>query len=180
VAGLLTSAVSGISPSINSVIAVVNQEFVGARAEAEKLRLARWLSLAVGVIIIVGSLAMGGVQGNLVEVSGKTVNVFFYPMFGLFFLALFIRFATAPGAIMGAVYGLTAGVVVGFWDVVTGQPKISFQWIGPTALLVSLTAGGLFSLLTAKNRTPFTAWLWSGTGIAALGLIVARLVALRS
>jgi Na+/proline symporter len=180
VAGLLTSAVSGISPSINSVIAVVNQEFVGAREEAEKLRLARWLSLAVGVIIIVGSLAMGGVQGNLVEVSGKTVNVFFYPMFGLFFLALFFRFATAPGAIMGAVYGLTAGVVVGFWDVVTGLPKISFQWIGPTALLVSLTAGGLFSLLTAKNRRPFTAWLWGGTGIAALGLIVARLIALRS
>jgi Na+/proline symporter len=101
-------------------------------------------------------------------------------MFGLFFLALFFRFATAPGAIMGAVYGLTAGVVVGFWDVVTGLPKISFQWIGPTALLVSLTAGGLFSLLTAKNRTPFMAWLWGGTGIAALGLIVARLVALRS
>ncbi|MEO6873393.1 MAG: hypothetical protein ABI222_01090, partial [Opitutaceae bacterium] len=186
VAGLLTSAVSGISPSINSVIAVVNQEFIdpfvrkGALGEAKKIHLARLLSLAVGIIIIAGSLLMGGVQGNLVEVSGKTVNVFFYPMFGLFFLALFVRYATALGAIMGAIYGLTAGVVVGFWDVVTGLPKISFQWIGPTALLISLTVGCLFSLVPAKKRGPLAAWVWGGAGLAALSLIVSRLVALRS
>jgi SSS family solute:Na+ symporter len=185
VAGLLTSAVSGISPSINSVIAVAHQEFLarfageGAPGEARKIRLARLLALAIGGVIITGSLAMGRVHGNLVEVSGKTVNVFFYPIFGLFFMALFVRFATAPGAILGAIYGLTAGIVVGYWDVFTGLPKLSFQWIGPVSLLVTLAAGGLFSLLPTKGRPALVAWAWSSGALLLLAVIVRQIVGLR-
>jgi SSS family solute:Na+ symporter len=185
VAGLLTSAVSGVSPSINSVIAVANQEFItpfvptGAAGETVKLKLARWLALAIGAVIIAGSLAMGRVQGNLIEVSGKTVNVFFYPVFGLFFLALFVRFATATGAILGAVYGLTAGLVVGYWDSITGLPKLSFQWIGPTSLLVTLATGCLFSLLPTKGKPVGVAWAWSVGALLVLGFVVSRLAALR-
>jgi SSS family solute:Na+ symporter len=182
VAGLLTSAVSGISPSINSVIAVVNQEFVGPRvgnrpdAERIKVRLARLLSLVIGAVIIAGSLLMGRVKGNLVEVSGKTVNVFFYPMFGLFFLALFVRFATATGAILGAIYGLAAGIVVGYWDVLTGLPKLSFQWIGATSLLAALTAGCLFSLLPTRGRSSAVAWAWSAAALVLLAVITGGVV----
>jgi Na+/proline symporter len=129
-------------------------------------------------VIITGSLAMGRVQGNLVEVSGKTVNVFFYPIFSLFFMALFVRFATAPGAILGAVYGLAAGIAVGYWDTFTGLPKLSFQWIGPTSLLVSLAAGCLFSLLPVKGRAPWVAWAWSGGALLALAIGFSRLLAL--
>lgn len=180
VAGLLTSAVSGVSPGINSVIAVANQEFIepfilkGANAEAKKVRIARQLSLVIGVVIVLGSLGMGRVPGNLVEVSGKTVNVFFYPMFGLFFFALFVPFATAPGAILGAVYGLTSGLVVGYWDVLTGLPRISFQWIGPTSLLVTLSSGCVFSLLPLKGR-PVVAWLFGVCALSVLALAVWQL-----
>ncbi|MDB6170605.1 MAG: hypothetical protein JWM88_3469 [Verrucomicrobia bacterium] len=176
VAGLLTSAVSGVSPSINSVIAVAHQELIGrfgraaGQTGATDLRFARQLALLIGAAIILGSLAMGRVQGNLVEVSGKTVNIFFYPIFGLFFMALFVRFATAMGAIVGALYGLTAGAVVGYWDVLTGAPKLSFQWIGPTSLLVTLVAGCLFSLLPTKGRGKSVAWAWSGGALALLAL----------
>jgi SSS family solute:Na+ symporter len=185
VAGLLTSAVSGVSPSINSVIAVANQEFIarfipaGAPGETKKIRLARWLALVIGGVIIAGSLAMGRVQGNLIEVSGKTVNVFFYPIFGLFFMALFVRFATAMGAIMGAIYGLTAGLVVGYWDAFTGLPKLSFQWIGPTSLLVTLVAGCLFSLLPTRGRPARVAWAWSSGGLIVLALVVSGIRGLR-
>ena len=184
VAGLLTSAVSGVAPSINSVIAVANQEFIepfvvkGALAEATKIRIARQLSVVIGVLIILGSLGMGRVPGNLVEVSSKTVNVFFYPMFGLFFLALFVRFATAPGAILGACYGLTAGIVVGYWDVLTGQARVSFQWIGPISLFTTLSAGCIFSLVPLKGRPPIVAWLFGGAAIAALAFAVWRISAL--
>lgn len=186
VAGLLTSAVSGISPSINSVIAVVNQEFIarfvpaGAQAEATKIRLARIFALVIGVVIIAGSLAMGQVKGNLVEVSGKTVNVFFYPIFGLFFMALFVRFATAFGAIMGAVYGLTAGIMVGYWDVFTGLPKLSFQWIGPTSLVVALTASCLLSLLPTKGRSLGIIGAWTIGALLILALGVTQILGLKS
>ena len=181
VAGLLASAVSGVSPGINSVIAVVNQEFIerfvraGAPGEATKIRIARQLSLVIGAIIILGSLGMGRVPGNLVEVSGKTVNVFFYPMFGLFFFALFVPFATATGAILGAVYGLTAGLVVGYWDVLTDLPRLSFQWIGVTSLLTTLTAGCVFSLVPRTHRS-----LLVVCALAALAFAVWRLAAIRT
>ncbi len=182
VAGLLTSAVSGISPGINSVIAVLHQEVFGAgsapRSPAAQLALARRLTLVIGVLIILGSLGMGLVPGNLIEVSGKTVNVFFYPMFGLFFFALFVPFATSLGAVAGAVFGLAAGLTVGFWDVLTGAPKLSFQWIGPVSLLVTLATGSLFSLLPVKGRPPVVAWLWTGGTALALGAILCRLLAL--
>jgi len=143
VAGLLTSAVSGLGPSINSVIAVANQDFLkrDSRSETAKLRTARWLALAIGGVIVTGSFGMASVRGNLVEVSGKTVNLFFYPVFGLFFFALFVRFATALGAVTGAIAGAAAGILVGYWDVITGQPAVSFQWIAPVSLVTTLTVG---------------------------------------
>jgi SSS family solute:Na+ symporter len=143
VAGLLTSAVSGLGPSINSVIAVANQDFLraDARSESAKLRAARWMALGIGVVIVAGSFGMASVRGNLVEVSGKTVNLFFYPIFGLFFLALFVRFATALGAVIGAIAGASAGILVGYWDVITGEPSLSFQWIGPVSLVTTLLVG---------------------------------------
>ena len=35
---------------------------------------------------------MALVRGDLIEVTGKTVNLFGYPVFGLFFLAMFCPF----------------------------------------------------------------------------------------
>ncbi len=154
VAGLLTSAVSGLGPSINSVIAVVSEDFLrlDRRTEAAKIRAARWLALLIGVVVIAGSFSMASVRGNLVEVSGKTVNLFFYPVFGLFFLALFVRFATARAAVAGAIAGAATGILVGYWDVITGQAPVSFQWIGPTSLLATLVVGLGWSALSRAAR----------------------------
>lgn len=159
VAGLLTSAVSGIGPSLNSVITVIDEDFLQgrrpARSEAQRIRTSRLLALVIGVLIVAGSLGMASVRGNLVEVSGKTVNLFFYPIFGLFFMALFVRFATALGAVLGAVCGAGAGILIGYWDVITGLPALSFQWIGLTSLGTTLAAGCLFSLIPVRgSRQP--------------------------
>ena len=181
VAGLLTSAVSGISPSINSVIAVANKEFIeplirdSSQAEAVKIRIARLSSLGIGAVIIAGSFVMGRVNGNLIEVSSKTVNVFFYPMFGLFFMALFVPFATSMGAILGAIYGLTTGLVIGYWDVLTGQPKLSFQWIGAVSLVVTLAAGCLWSALPVGGKSLKVKWACSGGALLGLAAAVAGL-----
>ena len=184
VAGLLTSAVSGISPSINSVIAVGTKQFIEpligreANDEAKKIRLARLLSLGIGAIIIFGSLAMGRVNGNLIEVSSKTVNVFFYPMFGLFFMAIFVRYATSMGSILGAIFGLTTGIVIGYWDVLTGQPKLSFQWIGAISLFVTLAAGCFFSMIPISGKSLRVKLAWSCGALIGLAATVACLTRL--
>jgi len=160
VAGLLTSAVSGIGPSINSVIAVLERDFLdrgrtGARrSDRAKLRTARWLALVLGVLAVAASFGLSQVRGNLIEVSGKTVNVFFYPMFGLFFFALYARQATAVSAIAGSLAGLAAGLAVGYWDVLSGGSPVSFQWIGPISLSVTLAVGTLVARLSVRKPVP--------------------------
>jgi len=43
-------------------------------------------------------------------------------LFGLFFLALFVRFATAFGAAFGVLYGILTAFLIAFWDL-TGNAK---------------------------------------------------------
>ena len=175
VSALVASAVSGLSPGINSVVTVLAKDFLGFRAaqpEAAKLRDARLLSLLTGAAVIGGSQLMGSIGGDLVEVSGKSINIFFYPMFGIFFLAMFVRFATPCGAVLGAIYSLSAGILVGYWDVLTGLPRISFQWIAPISFATSLICGCLFSLLPTRGKPKGVVAGYFMTGIALLAVIV--------
>ena len=159
VAGLVGTAVLAVGSAINSIATVISKDFIDTfrngpdRSEAAKVRTARFLAIGIGAVIVCLSVAVSAVPGNLIEVQVKTIHLFICPMFGLFFLAMFVPFATPFGAIFGAAYSLSAGVIVAYWDVLTGQPRLSFQWITLTSLSVSLAAGTLFSLLPTRGRS---------------------------
>jgi SSS family solute:Na+ symporter len=174
IAGILSAAMSGLSSGINSVITVLAEDFIElgrpGRSEATKLGTARWLAVGVGALVVVAAIGIGGVQGDLIEVAGKTVNLLTCPLFSLFFLAIFVRFSTPFGAIFGTLYGTVAAVEIAYWDLFTGQPKISFLWVGPVAFAVSLGVGCGFSLLPTRGRSAAVLIAWSA---AALGLLAA-------
>ena len=48
---------------------------------------------------------------------------------------------------------LSAAFIVGYWDLLTGGAGLSFQWIAPVALVVSLSTGVLLSLLPTRGRS---------------------------
>ena len=160
-AGMLAAAMSSLSSGINSSITVVSKDFVEAfrpnrhRTDRDRLRTARWLAAGVGIVAISGSQIAGMIPGNLIEVVSKSINLFVCPLFGLFFLALFVRFATPFGAIVGAAYSFTAAVLVGYWDLVIGGAPVSFRWIAPVALATSLIFGPLFNLLPTRGKSGF-------------------------
>ena len=183
VASLLASAMSCLSSGINATITVVTKDFVdlsphyAGRSEAAKIRLTRFLALIFGLLVILCTFAVGAVRGNLFEVSGKTLHIFVCPLFGLFFLALFIPYSTPFGAIIGAVYSLVAGVLIGFWDMLTNQAGFSFLWIAPVALVVSLAGGCLFSLLPTRGRSGAVLCLYATAALTPLAAVVAALIA---
>ena len=160
VASLLAAAMSCLSAGINSLIAIFTKDFVenspslAPKTEQGKLRLTRWLALAIGALVVIGTIAVGSVRGNIFEVAGKTVNLLGCPLFGIFFLALFVPYSTPFGAMMGVVYSVTAAVMVAYWDVLTGLPSITFQWIAPISLVASIGAGCFFSLWKTRGRKP--------------------------
>lgn len=158
VAAIFSAAMSSLSSGINSTAAVITTDIIpffrkSFDAERSSLRLARWSSLAIGVLVVAISTTMAHVPGNIFEVTSKTNGLFVAPLFNLFFMALFVRYATPFGTVMGSIWGLAFAVIIAFWDVLTGGPGITFLWILPGALVVSITTSMLLSLIPTRRMS---------------------------
>lgn len=156
ISGMLAAAMSSLSAGVNSVCTVINKDIVELAiapglSEEKKVRLAKWMSVAVGVVMIALAFVMGEVSGNIQEVTQKTNGLFVAPLFGLFFFAIFVPFATPLGATFGSIYGFLAAFLVAFWDL-TGGPVLSFQWILTVALVVNVVVGCLLSLIPWRGQ----------------------------
>jgi SSS family solute:Na+ symporter len=159
VAGLLAAAMSSLSSGVNSSCSIITVDFVdrfrsarGAVGETDHVRLARFVSVFVGLVVIGLTLGVGSVQGNLLEVAFKVVNLLTAPLFGLFFMAIFVRRATSAGTIIGAVFGVAVIVTINYWQDMTGTRGISFLWAMPLGFAVQIGIGWLASLLLGGRQ----------------------------
>ena len=159
VAGLLAAAMSSLSSGINSSCSVITVDFFerfrprkNRQVVTDHVKLARYVSVFVGVVVVALSSGVGMVQGNLLEVAFKVVNLLTAPLFGLFFMAMFVRWATATGTLVGAVVGLAVVVAINYWEEITGTKGISFLWGMPLSLAAQIGVGMLVSLLPIGRR----------------------------
>ena len=174
VSGLLAAAMSSVSSGLNGIISSFSTDIIDtqwpnpARTERSKVRTARFLAVVIGSMTVAMSIGVGAVPGNLVEVSSKTNGLLLCPIFGLFFLALRVPFATPFGAVMGALYSFAAAVLISYWDWFTGQAGLSFQWIIPGAFVTSMVAGTGFSLLPTRGKSAAQLAAYSVASLAPL------------
>jgi SSS family solute:Na+ symporter len=157
VAGLLAAAMSSLSSGVNSSCSVITVDFIdrfrkNKKSETDHVRLAKYVSVFVGVAVVLLTSGVGMVQGNLLAVAFKVVNLLTAPLFGLFFMAMFVRWATGPGTLIGAAFGLAAVILVSYWEEITGSKGISFIWAMPVGFVVQTAAGMLASLLSFRAR----------------------------
>ncbi|MBA3484853.1 MAG: sodium-coupled permease [Pirellulales bacterium] len=157
VAALFADAMSTLSSGVNSTGSVLAIDLVSRLrrrplSEEAQLRLARWSSLTVGVIVVVLSLYISRAPGNIYEMTYRTVNLFVAPLFLLFFMAMFIPWATSLGAWAAAITGLSVAVTISFWEQFTSHPGISFLWITPGALVCGALVGCSISLIPFSTR----------------------------
>jgi len=166
VAAIFSAAMSSLSAGVNSTAAVITTDIIPwltkkVATDSIRLKQARWFSFIVGILAVILSLAMPNVPGNITEITAKTSNLLTAPLFNLFFMAMFISYATPFGTIMGSIYGGCTAYIIAFWDVMTGQPGVTFLWICPVSLIVSIGASLLFSLIPSKEKGFWTYVLWS-------------------
>jgi solute:Na+ symporter, SSS family len=148
VAGLLSAAMDSLSSGINSSSSVVTVDFLERfrkPSTSDSSGTARWISWGIGIFVVALSTFVGTVSGNLLEVTFKVVNLLTAPLFGLFFMALFVRWATPFGTWIGVVVGIVVAVLINYWYELTGHPGISFTWGMPIALCIQIIAGCLAS-----------------------------------
>lgn len=157
VAGLLAAAMSSLSSGLNSSCSVIAVDFIDrfrkvSNGDLNHVRRARIISVLVGFVVVVLSTFVGAVQGNMLEIAFKVVNLLVAPLFGLFFMAMFVRWATPLGTILGAVIGLTVACGINYWKELTGTQGISFLWAMPLSLLAQVIVGMVISLLPISRR----------------------------
>jgi solute:Na+ symporter, SSS family len=158
VAGLLACAMSALSAGINSTSSVITVDFLDrfgggrARTEADRVKSVKYVSVLVGVVVVSLSLLVSQVQGNLLEICYKVVNLLTAPLAGLFFLAMFVPWARGFGALVGAACGVATVVAISYWTEITGARGISFLWAMPLSLVVEVGVGALVSLVPVGRQ----------------------------
>ena len=150
IAAVLAAAMSSLASGMNSSSLVVSEDFVRrfrpeTSSDAARMKLARWISGVIGGLVLLLSLQVGRIQGNLIDLIFRAVNLLTAPLFVLFFLAMFVRWATTFGAHVAAVASVAAAVGIAFGDSL-GLPRLSMMWILPGSFGVGVTAGALASL----------------------------------
>ncbi|MFM7056464.1 MAG: sodium:solute symporter family transporter [Planctomycetota bacterium] len=165
VAALLSAALSSLSSGLNSAAAVLNRDFPKI---GEFLRPGESPAIAVTRLqILTGLVAVTAVLlsmlnllfvGNLLERCFKIINLLTAPLFVLFFLALFIRFANAAGAWCGLITAILTAVFIAYGREL-GVPEnwqLSFTWMMPASLLTGITTGTAisFAASTAEDSNP--------------------------
>jgi SSS family solute:Na+ symporter len=144
--GIFAAAMSSLSSGLNSSSSVINEDIlkrlIPRLVSANPLRQVKKISVLVGIIAILLSLVIGNVQGNLLDVVVKVVNLLVAPLFVLFFMAIFVPFATSKGTIIGGLASVAMAIVAAFWQFM----GITVLWIMPSALFVGIVVGVIASL----------------------------------
>jgi len=159
IAGLLAVAMSSLSSGINSSCSVIKIDFLDrlwpsqADNGQNDIRQMFWISAFVGTIVILLSSGVGAVKGNLLEITFKVCNLLTAPLFGLFFMAMFVRGSTVLGTHLGAASGLAIIMIVSFYEEITGSPGLSFLWAMPLGLFVQITVGITASRYLNRNHS---------------------------
>jgi SSS family solute:Na+ symporter len=160
-AGLLAASMSSLSSGVNSSCSVIIVDFIDRfrkrkDSELDHVKMAKWISVLVGIVIVLLSTVIGMIQGNLLDLCFKVCNLLTAPLFGLFFMAMFVRWATGAGTLVGALFGVVVVVVISFWKDLFASPTeiqgISILWAMPLSLLVQISVGTVASLVIGRRR----------------------------
>ena len=165
-AGLLAASMSSLSSGINSsALAIINDFILRFRknpiSDIDQVKLAKIISIVIGVIIVLLSLFIGNVKGNLLELTYKTVNLLVAPLFVPFFMAMFVRWAKPTATFIGTLTSAAAATLISYSQEMFSA-DISFLWIIPVSFMVGVVISVVLSLLpfeqgsvrTGKSEIP--------------------------
>ncbi len=155
VAGVLSAAMDSLSSGLNSSALVISEDWINrfrrSRPDGnEQVRQAKVLSWVLGIAVVSISLGTSYVPGNLLEMMFKVVNLLTAPLFVLFFMAMFVPWATAPGTWIGGIASAVVAVGVAYFN----WMGLSFIWIMPASLVVGIALGCVASLLPVGMPRP--------------------------
>ena len=143
-AGILAAAMSSLSGGLNSTAVVILEDWLkkyrrkkGTVAKWDELKQIKVLSVIVGVVVMLLSFIIGYIPGNLFDVIQKTANLVVAPLFVLFFMAMYVPFATEKGTFIAGIASILFAMAVAFSEFM----GIKSLWIMPASLIAGVLSG---------------------------------------
>ncbi|QDU38712.1 Sodium/glucose cotransporter [Maioricimonas rarisocia] len=184
-AALLAAAMSSIDSGINSMATVLSIERHHRRRANQTLREqshqgnhvteARWMTAIFGAFITVAAFGLDFLPQSLgiVDAMPRTFNAVTGPLGGLFFVGMFLPRAGGFAASTGALLGMATSIGLGYrselsgllqqWGLLTETwPAISFTWVMPSALAVTIGSAALISLVVPGRERVSAELTWRG------------------
>ncbi|HXK60711.1 MAG TPA: hypothetical protein PLP42_12550 [Acidobacteriota bacterium] len=144
-AALISAAMTSVGSGVNSISTVLVTDFFdrfGRTGTAgHSLLLARSLTVAAGLFGFLAAVTvhylMRASTWNLVELIERANHLFVAPLAALFFAGLFFKRTGTRSAILGFAAGVVTSLLISFSGEIFAT-NISFMWIMPASLLVSM------------------------------------------
>jgi solute:Na+ symporter, SSS family len=159
IAGLLAAAMSSLSSGLNSACSVITTDFVDRfsrkreNSDNSHVRLAKYISFLIGVVVVFLGTLIGEVEGNLLELCYKIANLLAAPLFLLFFMAIFIPWSTPFGTYIGAICAVLTAIDVAYCE----AWGLTFVWMMPASFIVGALVGMQASLLPIGRKRSMNA-----------------------
>lgn len=144
IAAIYAASMSTISSGINSLTSASLVDFYQRLwrrpdlSEQNQLRIARVLTLSYGALVILLAFLVQRL-GTLLEATNKVIGLIGGPLIGLFLLGILFRRATARGALIGWIGGLSLTLWVCFGT------QISFLWYAMSGCVSTMVIGYVVS-----------------------------------
>jgi len=167
-AALLAASMSSIDSGINAVSAVLTVEWHrrfphnADEARGGGLRGAKLFTLVLGLFVTFAAYALDVLtrDRNIIEMMSRSFNCFTGPLGGIFLLGMFWRRTGDRAAAAAGIVGLAAGIGMAYGKELFGlEQSISFTWIQPGSLLLTLAVGVLLAPLDPR-RSPRSELTW--------------------
>jgi SSS family solute:Na+ symporter len=161
-AAMLAALMSTISSILSSLATVSSIDFlqrwgIEPVTEGRKVALGRLLTLAWGVVVLAGSLAMLS-MGRTIEDSIMEVSQVILSLWGVLLVVVLAGVRTSWATSNAATAALVAGMAVGvfvpyrFYVMVPADERISFLWLGVPGIVVTAVILVLVSLWERSRR----------------------------
>lgn len=137
-AGLFAATMSTVESGINSLAALVANDWLPGRAL--RVRESRLISMLFGLGVIGSALLVPLLGNNVFDIIIKISGALFGPLLGVFLLGMLVPRANAGGALIGVGAGVSCLLAV----LLT---SLSHWWYGAVTCVPTVAVGALASLL---------------------------------
>lgn len=151
ISAILAAAMSNLSAALNSLSSTTIVDFYGRirpdSNEEQRVRLARWSTIAWGLLLFaLALLARNG--GRVLEMGLSIASVAYGGLLGVFLLGVLTQKANEGGAIVGMLAGLMLNVYL--WQFT----RVPFTWYVALGSIVTFAVGMIASLLIPGGKQP--------------------------